>query len=836
MVSGLLLAGTPILPKALRVTGKVLAQDQTVYLSPGQTKKVEVYMPQMGAAWYDIHARKDGGGDMGGLRIYARARGVSAPYCEETTDLIIATTPSDTSDPVLNDLVRFYAHDEQWTEWIGGTIPSGYGYDYVEVTIFPRWSCPTSPASFEVEIRLEADETPTPMINFWADQDHITRGECVMLNWQVENVQAVYYQGEGVIGHDYRQECPEYTTTYELRIVTHEGEEYRHVTVYVDEPSAPPPTDTPYPTLPPTYTPWPTSPATYTPYPTSPATNTPYPTSPATNTPYPTSPATNTPWPTSPATNTPRPTSPATNTPWPTPTPRPTPTPPPCPDTFEPNDDSETTWQVSPGTYQSYICTPYDHDWFSVVLDETTDLQVTLTDLPADFQLQVRPQHGVPIKGSYNEGRTDEHVVFEDAGPGIYLIHVSAGPGDRPVEERGYSNEEPYTLIIQVSELPTPTPTPRASPPWVLVVTNSRRLNNQIGNGSWSTIEGWLQDRYGDIDVLDLDEVGVARRDSIDLEIETRVATYGGPPSFILIVGGPAVVAFGEANNPKFDTQGCASPDPKVQADSDCDVIYTDDFYGDLDHDGLPDVPTARLPDGGDLELYNVQFNGGFEGRTHTYWGSAMAIAMQARPGAADVANLIGAPVQWSPPVDVKTARTGGSNAYFLVHGADWDTSRWWGDDDEGNGPVAFSADRAAGSVGTIVSGACYGAYLGTLGSPISRADSIALQFLRNNSEAFIGHTASTYSIRGRLIIWNCIPFTDICWVGGVNDEWPVTEGPAYLEWSTFNYIRAGRHPLLAYHQAKLDLAASLGPEEYIRKVEEKALHSFVFYGLPPSR
>jgi len=62
-----------------------------------------------------------------------------------------------------------------------------------------------------------------------------------------------------------------------------------------------------------------------------------------------------------------------------------------------------------------------------------------------------------------------------------------------------------------------------------------------------------------------------------------------------------------------------------------------------------------------------------------------------------------------------------------------------------------------------------------------------------------------------------------------------VTDGPQFIEWSVFNYIRNGQHPLLAYHQAKADLAATLGPESYTATIERKALHSFVFYGLPPA-
>ena len=104
--------------------------------------------------------------------------------------------------------------------------------------------------------------TPTPAptatprqanVQFWAAQDHVVDGECTTLYWQVENAQAVYYRGQGVTGHDGRQECPHQTTTYVLRVVTDQGEERREVTVYVEAgtaavTSAPTGTPTPIPT------------------------------------------------------------------------------------------------------------------------------------------------------------------------------------------------------------------------------------------------------------------------------------------------------------------------------------------------------------------------------------------------------------------------------------------------------------------------------------------------------------------------------------------------------------------------------------------------------------
>ncbi|MGQ9683165.1 MAG: hypothetical protein ACUVX9_11545 [Anaerolineae bacterium] len=83
--------------------------------------------------------------------------------------------------------------------------------------------------------RATATRTPSPApppeIQFWADDDHLTRGECTTLRWQTEHVQGVYYQDQGVAGDGSRQECPQQTTDYVLRVQTGQGEETHIVTV-----------------------------------------------------------------------------------------------------------------------------------------------------------------------------------------------------------------------------------------------------------------------------------------------------------------------------------------------------------------------------------------------------------------------------------------------------------------------------------------------------------------------------------------------------------------------------------------------------------------------------
>jgi polar amino acid transport system substrate-binding protein len=85
-------------------------------------------------------------------------------------------------------------------------------------------------------------QTPSPNIQFTVDRDHIRQGECVTFSWKVENVQAVYFYADGedwrnhgVAGTGQRTECPQTTTTYNLRVVYPDGTvEVRKITIYVE--------------------------------------------------------------------------------------------------------------------------------------------------------------------------------------------------------------------------------------------------------------------------------------------------------------------------------------------------------------------------------------------------------------------------------------------------------------------------------------------------------------------------------------------------------------------------------------------------------------------------
>jgi hypothetical protein len=94
-----------------------------------------------------------------------------------------------------------------------------------------------APVSYGNVAVLRVEEGQLPTVYFWADEERIDSGDCTRLTWEVDKVQEVYLDGEGVVGHDQREVCPAATTSYELHVIYLDGTEgKRRVEVVVDPP------------------------------------------------------------------------------------------------------------------------------------------------------------------------------------------------------------------------------------------------------------------------------------------------------------------------------------------------------------------------------------------------------------------------------------------------------------------------------------------------------------------------------------------------------------------------------------------------------------------------
>ncbi|MDE0609577.1 MAG: LysM peptidoglycan-binding domain-containing protein [Anaerolineaceae bacterium] len=79
-------------------------------------------------------------------------------------------------------------------------------------------------------------ETATPLL-FSADSTALLAGECTILRWEIENVDAVFFDGVPVSGRGIREVCPEETTRYTLLVLYSSGEQEPFIVVVETRPA-----------------------------------------------------------------------------------------------------------------------------------------------------------------------------------------------------------------------------------------------------------------------------------------------------------------------------------------------------------------------------------------------------------------------------------------------------------------------------------------------------------------------------------------------------------------------------------------------------------------------
>lgn len=268
---------------------------------------------------------------------------------------------------------------------------------------------------------------------------------------------------------------------------------------------------------------------------------------------------------------------------------------------------------------------------------------------------------------------------------------------------------------------------------------------------------------------------------------------------FVLIVGDHDVVPFAVLPNPTDDG----------------DVLFTDDVYGDTDHDALsmPDIPVARIPDGYSLDLLVTQLSPSTLPETgdftvaNTEWDFVETVTSEVfGPGRS---------LLWSLPTkytDLDPSRVNVRYDYFTLHGACQDTTLWWGE-----GPVypeAFNVTQA-NSQGIVLTGACYGAYTFNR----TPENSITLAFLASGARAFVGNTGMGY-----YPVWIEPPDPP--------RPMPPTRFGALFEDTFLGALADGKAPLASFVEAKQAMG-NLAMSTNGTAEELKLLSEHVYYGKP---
>ena len=97
-----------------------------------------------------------------------------------------------------------------------------------QILRIPGTPAPLSPTAAPTTV--EVAETATPLL-FSADSTALNAGECTILRWEIENVDAVFFDGTPVSGRGIREVCPEETTRYTLLVLYSDGEQEPFIVV-----------------------------------------------------------------------------------------------------------------------------------------------------------------------------------------------------------------------------------------------------------------------------------------------------------------------------------------------------------------------------------------------------------------------------------------------------------------------------------------------------------------------------------------------------------------------------------------------------------------------------
>ena len=346
----------------------------------------------------------------------------------------------------------------------------------------------------------------------------------------------------------------------------------------------------------------------------------------------------------------------------------------------------------------------------------------------------------------------------------------------------------------------------------LLFVTDSRKLESNIGQTEAQRVMRMIATGAKCIMINGMNQPETAVRK------ELGTGKYRG----VVIVGGYDVVPSQRVD--VLDANLRASiPREAIIEDRDEFIVWSDDIWGDIGGEGMPDFPVSRVPDARSPSLVTKALQASAQLTASGRFG----IRNTLRPFAASIFNQLPGPGQLleSAPTSYNQIPSGAAAQpylYFMLHGLDRDGSRFWGDN-PGRGAVeAINVScLPADGLGVALAGCCWGALTvdqrandrtGII-SPKATGSSIALSVLAAGARAFVGCTGVHYS-----------PGPQGTFFGG-----PMQKG----FWDEL--IVAGRPPAEALFEARKKYLASMPHGRHIPLelgIERKIYKQFTCLGL----
>jgi len=149
-----------------------------------------------------------------------------------------------------------------------------------------------------------------------------------------------------------------------------------------------------------------------------------------------------------------------------------------CPDIQEPNNTQATAGTIVAGTaYNALIATSTDNDYYKFTVATGTNISVSLTTLPFDYDMQLLNSAGVLLGSSANGGTTSETITLNNAAAGTYTVRVFGYNG-------AFSATQCYNLKVTTTAACSNTPEPNESLAAASTISTNTDVNSQIATAT----------------------------------------------------------------------------------------------------------------------------------------------------------------------------------------------------------------------------------------------------------------------------------------------------------------------------------------------------------------
>jgi len=191
--------------------------------------------------------------------------------------------------------------------------------------------------------------------------------------------------------------------------------------------------------------------------------------------------------------------------------------------------------------------------------------------------------------------------------------------------------------------------------------------------------------------------------------------------------------------------------------DADDFIVWSDDLYGDLDGDRLPELPVSRIPDGNKATVVTAALSS-MPNATAPRFGVRNFDRPFAEPVFKKLPGTAALKVSEPTTPDTLAGSSLSGSVYYMLHGLDSDGTRYWGEDGSQKFVEAIHVTNVPKqSKGSIVFlGCCWGALTAlptahrakanSTITPRTPGQSIAIAYLAAGVSAFVGCTGTHYS------------------------------------------------------------------------------------------